>query len=338
MPAIKKLFQVAGFFLIVLFISFVFLELAGRFFIKQPYYAFPREYFKKNELYGYELAAGFKGTYAQPEFSIAVDTNSLGMRDKEHDLTADGYRILALGDSISFGIGVELKDAYLSLLEEMLNARNKGKFLILKAGIPGYSTYNEKIFLQNKGLGYRPDVVMIQFWWDDLGVDRLTYQTEAGFLVTRKIASTVQLRAFLNSHFRSYALLRRIFTAIFHRALFKSSIGDSAVDQAAVNEKCVLTLKEFKEIGKICNQHQVKCLFVLIPSRECIYDFNPQKRAWGQLCALLKDNGIVFVDLAPAMERAIHSGEKIFYAIDPHLTKAGNKVVAQELSDYLVFP
>ena len=133
-------------------------------------------------------------------------------------------------------------------------------------------------------------------------------------------------------------MLRRVYTTVIHRALFKGSIGDSAVDQAAVNEKCVLTLKEFKEIEKICNQQQVKCLFVLIPSRECIYDFNPQKRAWGQLCALLKENGIVFVDLAPAMERAIHSGEKIFSAIDPHLTKVGNKVAAQALSDYLVFP
>lgn len=335
MPVAKKLLRLVRFILFVLCISIVSLEFTGRLFLKQPYYAFPRDYFKKNEFYGYELAPHFKGTYSQPEFSISINTNSQGMRDNEHPASAGEYRVLVLGDSSSFGIGVELKDTYLSLLEEMLNARGGRKISILKAGVPGYSAYNEKIYLEKKGIRYQPSLVMVQFWWDDLGVNHLTYQTEAGFLVSGRIATLVELRAFLNSRFRSYGMLRRIFASVFHRSLFSTGVIDPNENPGRLRERFVSTLKEFKEIEKTCSQQKIKCLFVLMPSREFIYGSAAQKQMWQTWQAYLAGSGVDFIDLAPAMEQAVCAGKNIFFHIDPHLTVVGNNIVARALSERL---
>lgn len=67
-------------------------------------------------------------------------------------------------------------------------------------------------------------MVIVKFWWDDLGIDHITYLAETGFLTSDKIVNNAQLWLFFNRHFRSYALLRRFFTltskkTILHQVL-----------------------------------------------------------------------------------------------------------------------
>jgi lysophospholipase L1-like esterase len=57
------------------------------------------------------------------EFSYKVQTNSLGFRDREFDLEKTAKtRILALGDSFTFGFGVEANQAWPKALEAHLRA------------------------------------------------------------------------------------------------------------------------------------------------------------------------------------------------------------------------
>ena len=188
--------------------------------LKQPYYAFPQGYFVENPHYGYSLAKNFKGNYSQPEFTISLDTNSYGLRDTEHSLKSDAWRILALGDSFSFGLGVALSDTYLSVLERKLNVPSRDKRVsIIKAGVVGYSTFNERLYLEREGFHWMPHLVLVQFWWDDLGVDRITLLADTGLLASGKINNFAHLRLFLNRHVRLYAFMRRLFTRQFKRAL-----------------------------------------------------------------------------------------------------------------------
>lgn len=332
MSKLIKLFAsvVATFICIVLLF-----EAYARFILKQPYYAFPDGYFVKNEFYGYELAKNFKGKYSQPEFTISIDTNSDGLRDVEHPERGN-YKILALGDSFTFGVGVELSETYLSLLEKMLNSHESGnKYSIIKAGIIGYSTYNERVYLGGKGINYNPDIVMVQFWWDDLGVDHLAYSAEAGFLTTGRITNFSQVRLFLNKYFRSYAFLRSIFSRKFNRAIFANRTQNELENEESIKIKSGITSKEFYKIEAVCNERNVKVLFILIPPKEFVYDKIGTQKQWDIFCDIINKGGTEYIDLLPVLKSSVGHGQEPFFKIDPHLNATGHRLVAQEILKYL---
>jgi hypothetical protein len=69
--------------------------------------------------------------------------NSLGFRDEEHvqEKPPGTFRIVALGDSFTYGVGVEFADTYLVRLERLLNTRPGSRVEIIKLGIPAIHTH-----------------------------------------------------------------------------------------------------------------------------------------------------------------------------------------------------
>src|SRR3989344_5337015 len=57
------------------------------------------------------------------EFNISINTNSLGYRDYEFTIKKpeDINRILVIGDSTTYGFGVEIDETYAKVLEKYLN-------------------------------------------------------------------------------------------------------------------------------------------------------------------------------------------------------------------------
>jgi lysophospholipase L1-like esterase len=107
------------------------------------------------------------------EFSVHYTTNSLGYRGPEFELAkpADTYRILMLGDSITFGWGVEDNQTFSYLLPELLDHQFQGKKLeIINAGYhDGYAVDNYYVYLKNQGLALNPDLIILNlFPWNDI--------------------------------------------------------------------------------------------------------------------------------------------------------------------------
>ncbi|MFO0984389.1 MAG: SGNH/GDSL hydrolase family protein [Planctomycetota bacterium] len=97
-------------------------------------------------------------------------TNSLGLRSPEvsRPKPADHFRVLALGDSCTYGSGVPSGDTYPARLEQMLNSvYEDGVFEVVNGGCPGYTSYQGIQFLKQLGLSLEPDVVTISFGIND---------------------------------------------------------------------------------------------------------------------------------------------------------------------------
>lgn len=107
------------------------------------------------------------------EFSYSIKTNSMGFRMSEFpkEKPSDEYRILMLGDSMTFGYGVEVGENLPSLLEAKLNTyleqngiKDK-KIRIINAGFAdGKSPDTYFLYLKKIGLDLKPDLVIVNYF------------------------------------------------------------------------------------------------------------------------------------------------------------------------------
>ena len=80
-----------------------------------------------------------KALHQSSEFDISVKINSLGFRDYEYPLTKKKkYRVVVIGDSFTFGWGVDLENCWVKILEQELNASGLD-VEILNLGKGGFS-------------------------------------------------------------------------------------------------------------------------------------------------------------------------------------------------------
>ena len=101
--------------------------------------------------------------HLKPHLSGTLATNQLGFRDTTYKANAD-YKILLLGDSVSWGDGVMMEQSYPFLLERRLNWDYPGKtFEVINTAVPGYSTFQQLIYLRKRGLKLKPDIIIHQF-------------------------------------------------------------------------------------------------------------------------------------------------------------------------------
>ena len=97
-----------------------------------------------------------------------ITSNSLGFRSAE--IRNDGSRrVLAIGDSCTFGWKVEQHEAYPAILETLLNdSQLHTHYQVINAGHSGYTAYQGAVLLEEKGLALEPDIVTIAFGFNAL--------------------------------------------------------------------------------------------------------------------------------------------------------------------------
>lgn len=98
-----------------------------------------------------------------------IHTNALGLRDPPRDIAlAEGQkRVVATGDSITFGIGVGDDEPFPRHMERLLHERGMRHVEVWNAGIPGYSMADHLGFLRRHILSYRPSAILLQLSRND---------------------------------------------------------------------------------------------------------------------------------------------------------------------------
>lgn len=93
-----------------------------------------------------------------PDFKKYLDT-----RKKENT-----FRIVVIGDSYTFGIGVERNETYTYFLEKKLNQdKNKLNYEVLNFGIPGYDLTQINSLFQEQVPYFNPDLVIYGYYIND---------------------------------------------------------------------------------------------------------------------------------------------------------------------------
>ena len=103
-----------------------------------------------------------------------VRINAWGFRGAEWTATkpANTFRILVLGDSLTFGQGVEESEVYTTMMEKALVTRfPRQKVEVINTGVQGYSAVDEMNTLNKIGDLLKPDLVLMGFYENDVKHD-----------------------------------------------------------------------------------------------------------------------------------------------------------------------
>jgi lysophospholipase L1-like esterase len=115
---------------------------------------------------GYELAPGYRGTGVCNE---PVRINAHGMRGGEIGPKPPGVkRVLVLGDSFVFGVGLTEEESFPSALARALRGATDADIEVLNAGVPGYNLFQEVRVLERRAAAFAPDAIVLGFVENDL--------------------------------------------------------------------------------------------------------------------------------------------------------------------------
>jgi len=356
-----------------LLFCFAIVEIGVRIFVKDRlhYSPHPRFLYQPDKYRGYKLAKNSRGVFrdTQNEYIARADTNSLGMRDYEYGEKGENtFRILVLGDSFTFGAGVEFEDTFVKQLESILRQKNDGKkYEVINAGVMGYGTDQEYYYLKEWGFKLKPDLVIVAFYIqndvEDVMIGALNHYTvKDGYLFDLfKHKQKERRKNFLERNSRAYEFFEdRVNNLLIKKGLKKKPWENSGIsfDMKFYLKKYPSKLEEamnktkgfLKGIDSLEKQIGGKSLIFLIPNRiqvfegsfakELIrYHENPANysvtRINDELANFTEENKIPFLDLLPS-QREYEKEIDLFFPVDPHWNKEGHKLVAKTIYDFLV--
>jgi lysophospholipase L1-like esterase len=264
--------------------------------------------------------------------------NSAGFRDVEHALIKPGgtFRILGLGDSFTAGWGAGFEETYLRRAEVALNGREgeHPRIEIVKAGINGYFPETQRLLLENYGLRYRPDLVVVGFSPNDvfdtwMGIDAIVVSKQ-GWLTSRDATELGRLGTWLyvNSH---VARIPLDFMMRGRRALFFDGDWGTTMyrpDEAA-EAAWQRVLEEYDRMDRAIRQAGGRLVVFYIPADPpltAMHEYPAQR-----LAAWAGARGIEVISALPEMRAGLGS-EALYWPRDGHCTPAGYRILGEVLA------
>lgn len=251
-------------------------------------------------------------------------SNSLGFRDVEHavERTPGTPRILILGDSIAAGQGVVHREDIFSRRLEIYLREAGLPAEVLNFAVSGYNTGQEVAMLEDKGLRFEPDLVLLAYCLND------KRRSDGGILSTlreRERDSGGAVRARYNPWLVHSALYR----ALRHRLggpMESDAPGPPDTREAALDR-----------LASLSQRHGFDVALVLFP-RFGNLDRYPEESAaeHSLVTGMAEEREFAALDLLPAFRACRRKiGEPL--ALDSyHPTAVGHDCAARAISSWLV--
>jgi len=278
---------------------------------------------------------------------FTVTTNSFGLRDREFPMVPKPgiFRILCLGDSLTFGNGVKTQDTYPKQLESMLNVDGEQKYDVINTGVPGFDTWQEVTYLREYGWRFKPSLVIIGFYSNDIvpRPERIPQivnesgfkkkQGVQGFFSYKVIHLLKRSRLLLLLRDRYQKLVNRISPPPGYR--HKLSLLNGTVDTFIERgwKEVESSLKEMLELGK---KHGFSLVLVQFPMPDQLLKHYPYASYQRKLKAIAHRHNVDFIDLLPAFRKNFDGFGSLFIEWDGHPNPRAYNIAARELTEYLL--
>jgi hypothetical protein len=302
-----------------------------------------------------------------------VKINRDGYRDRPWTAPPGGeaapVRLLALGDSFTFGMGVEAEQTFVQNLETEIPG---GRLITFNAGVPGYGPAHERVILEELADRVRPDlVVMVLYTGNDLeDTQRLEHPESVAAPVRRRsdqnrrrhvpeiLARLGSYRYWTNSS-RVCAYTLPFFARLAvrlgladPRLVYNSFMIRSCATDLDATAKQALegTVRAVEDTALRCGQLEARFLVLLAPAAlfadPALFDrFFERQQAYerqdhspdilhARLVSECERRGIAVLDLLPMLRR-LQVDQKACYHPEGHWNAFGHHAVGRALAEVL---
>jgi hypothetical protein len=299
--------------------------------------------FRPDKRWLYGLRPGAEGRVAATG-DVLYRINADGFRGPRHarPKPPGRVRVVVLGDSVAFGYAVDEASAFPRVLEARLAGLfPQAGFEVVNLGVGGYNAWNELELLRDVGLGYQPDLVLVQFCINDLNDPTLHFDAQ-----TRLALDAVPDAAFPDpsrrrgsqhavSGARVWCARSKLCTLLHEsrRAARGATWDDAARRAAAVPVESASAPEwrwleaRYREMAAVAAGAGAGFAVLAFPYRTQLEGRGPHP-VQERLLALARQNGWTIVDPLPTFRAAREAGTPLFMDWW-HPSPAGHRIAAE---------
>ena len=323
-PITKKIAVLCAF----LFIAILFLEFYLRFFAPQNISPVIAEL---DPILGYKLKANVTAVHKTTEFNTIVHTNSEGYRSSEMIYEkGDKTRILFLGDSMTYGWGVNTEERFSDIVAKNLDLE------MLNTGVPGYKVSNMDAYYETEGYKYHSDIVLLAYNLRTgiVNINSQEYEVNNSTLIKKtlyvsnaknnlkNIVAEIPFYSFLSQHSQLFSFFRNIVVGL----LEQQQVGETLSNCTTLQDQWYSHNKErevliVQDIQNFTTQQNSSFILVLLPLPSCNFT---------NLLSDFKNatNVTTVIDLSSTFANNTSS---YYYPIDQHWNAQGHALAAQTI-------
>lgn len=310
-------------------------------------------------------------THTLGEYKTTWIINKLGFRDFEYSLKKlpGAKRILVLGDSMVFGMGVESLESFPKILETKINQSTQSGSLteVLNMGILGYGPLEYKNLYLGLGKKFNPDLIIVGFFLGNDSLDSLWVDLNKRYIFLKALPDELisydnnqwlkehsKLWIFLLQKYYSWVETQNIDTL---KLVFNSDVKGQMLRQVQIEPTNYYMKKSWKITNDALNKlafeaniNKTKLVFLILPTKEQIIPdewikvknsgHNVNERLYSdsgsrkEMLKLCEINSWNCLDLQDVM-REQKNPKALFLKDDFHLSREGNEFVSSTLLNYL---
>lgn len=285
------------------------------------YYELSGEY-TRDKLADEHLVFRHKPSWEKRYGDVLVTYNERGLRDRPILPKAEGeYRILALGDSITFGWGVPQDQIFTFRLEQLLQGRLQLPVRVINSGVGAYNTVQEVTYFKQEGVTFQPDLVMLTYVQNDIEENKGPFDPWAGDSLRGKSLPDMVLKMLGKLWF--YRLVHHT----YHVALLEQPNGQSS-NPLQGGEGWSHSMSALGELAAVCEEHKIPLIVFFRRS-------NP-----GENNPLFEDvarhvHGAPVKDMGQWYE-GLDQFSLVISKVDGHPNAEGHRVMAEHMADEIV--
>jgi lysophospholipase L1-like esterase len=282
-----------------------------------------------------------------------VTTNSLGFRGPEPALPKppQRFRIVAIGDSVTFGFGVNDPETFCAQTEALLREHMPGVDLdVVNIAVPGFDTRQEVVLLRRNVSQLEPNLVLVGLYSNDIP-DSLEDGT-GGTAVAMPRADTkqtlqmnaaptswwdIQLRKSRAVYTMGRALRRFARKGEWGMSRFTMELDIlEGRNTPQLDEAWARVAKQFDELRRLAVTHGFTVGVLVLPPREQVLGLYPHARYQDRVRSMAESAGFFMIDPLPALTASPERKDRLFVAYDRnHPSGAGHRLIAQAIVDDL---
>ena len=282
-----------------------------------------------------------------------VTTNSLGFRGPEPvtPKPPQRFRIVAVGDSVTFGFGVNDRETFCAQTEALLREHMHGVDLdVVNIAVPGFDTRQEVVLLRRSVSQLEPNLVLVGLYSNDIP-DSLEDGTGGTLVATPRgdTSQVLQMNAAPTSWWDIYLRKSRAVYTVgraLRRFARKGEWGMSRFtmeldilegrNTAQLDEAWARVAKQFAELRSLAVTHGFSVGVVVLPPREQVLGLYPHARYQDRVRSMAESAGFFVIDPLPTLTASRERKDRLYVAYDRnHPSGAGHRLIAQAIVDDL---